>query len=197
MCNASTNAQNQNKLQNKKSAGAIIEKKMLLLKRIPPLVLNRMWSRSLSRLSGSRRELQSFRHLLIRSDIQTTQKLQSLINQCCPKHRQFSTSGPSKRNPFGNGPDGRPPQIFWFLAAAVGFTIFNYYISNKQDGNQNQSSPNGRQNNTFAEISYMDFFHNMLQKGEVRRIRVFSDEMAMIYLKPGALYKVIFLLYSF
>ena len=170
---------------------------MLLLKKIPPPVLNTMWSRALSRLSGgSRKELQSFRHLLIRSDIQTTQKLQSLINQCSrPKHRQFSTSGPSKRNPFNNGPNGSPPPYFWFITAAVFFTGFNYYISTKQDGNQNnQSSQNGRQNNSLGipEISYMDFFHNMLQKGEVRRIRVFSDDMALITLKPGALFKVSF-----
>ena len=190
---------------------------MLLYRRIPTPVLNTIWSRTLSRLSsGSRKELQSFRHLLIRSDIQTTQKLQSLINQCSTKHRHFSTSGPTKRNPFQNGPNGSPPPFFWFLTAAVFFTAFNYYISTRSDGNQNnQSSQNGRQNNSLGipEISYMDFFHNMLQKGEiinplrrimydryshkilfyglgeVRRIRVFSDDMALITLKPGALYK--------
>ena len=43
-------------------------------------------------------------------------------------------------------------------------------------------------------IMYDRYSHKILfyGLGEVRRIRVFSDDMALITLKPGALYKVRF-----
>ena len=42
-----------------------------------------------------------------------------------------------------------------------------------------------------GDVSWNDFYHNMLQAGEVQEVRIYPKiEMAEVRLKPGAFYKV-------
>ena len=52
-------------------------------------------------------------------------------------------------------------------------------------------NPQNMNNQRRGDVSWNDFYHNMLQAGEVQEVRIFPKiEMAEVRLKPGAFYKV-------
>lgn len=60
-----------------------------------------------------------------------------------------------------------------------------------QDGNIN-GRPNGRQNRFGGTVTWHEFYHNMLQAGEVQEITIVPKfNLANVQLKPGARYKVL------
>ena len=216
----------------------------MMLQKLPVTVLNRMWSRSMSRLCSnqinvSKAEVKAFRQILARSGIQANARfLQNLsgfqgsqVSQVIS--RNFSTTPKFRQNDGRNNKDDddgklisrkklplasvkRFHECFYDFftdfererkmsmlktITIIGWMAFLVFILtpnpnavgqglNKANSIDNPN-PQNMNNQRRGDVSWNDFYHNMLQAGEVQEVRIFPKiEMAEVRLKPGAFYKV-------
>ena len=175
----------------------------MILRRIPSLVLTRMWSRSISKCVMSKQEYGAWKNLLNRSGLNLIQPRNRNFLRILPatSSRHLSTtnqkfkqenSNDNDKNQNDGGNDKQFENMMKFVALTTGgLIVFNVLFgggggSNSEDRPQNMGAP--------QSVTYNDFFYNMLQAGEVAEITIFPGEdrenRAIILLRQGAMYKV-------
>ena len=178
----------------------------MILRRIPSLVLTRMWSRSISKSVISKQEYGAWKNLLNRSGLNLIQPRNRDFLRILPttSSRHLSTTNQrfkqedNDKNQNDGGNDKQFENMMKFVALTTGgLIVFNVLFgggggSNSEDRPQNMGAP--------QSVTYNDFFYNMLQAGEVAEITIFPGEdrenRAVILLRQGAMYKVC-MLYAF
>ena len=172
----------------------------MILRRIPSLVLTRMWSRSISKSVISKQEYGAWKNLLNRSGLNLIQPRNRDFLRILPttSSRYLSTTNQrfkqedNDKNQNDGGNDKQFENMMKFVALTTGgLIVFNVLFgggggSNSEDRPQNMGAP--------QSVTYNDFFYNMLQAGEVAEITIFPGEdrenRAIILLRQGAMYKV-------
>jgi hypothetical protein len=166
----------------------------MILRRIPSLVLTRMWSRSISKCVISKQEYGAWKNLLNRSGLNLIQPRNRDILRILPtSSRHLSTTNQRFKQEDSNDKTPNDKQfenMMKFVALSTGaLIVFNVLFGGgggSEDRTQNMGAP--------QSVTYNDFFYNMLQAGEVAEITIFPGEdrenRAIVLLRQGAMYKV-------
>ena len=161
----------------------------MIHRKIPCLVLTRMWSKC----AISKQEFGAWKTLLNRSGInlmarRNTNDFHRILSSNLNSSRFFSTSKQrfedgSDKNDKKGGPPIDPKHVIGIVALAM---ILTYLTT--------PNNPNNNGRSGVLELTYNDFYYNVLQAGEVAEIIIYPGEnrenSVIILLRQGAMYKV-------